>query len=74
MTNVQFTEFSSVRSLWSRAMTGTHEGCSHPSLGNKAFDQQAAVYSFKYIHFGSKPVTLSKNGLSQLRASRRAQD
>lgn len=52
----------------------TRRICSHSSLGNDAFDQQAAVYSFKYIHSGSKPVIQSKNGLLQLRASRRAQD
>lgn len=37
-------------------------------------DLQATVYYFKYIHFGSKPVIKSQNGLFQLRASRRAQD
>lgn len=39
-----------------------------------ASDLHDTFYYFKYIHFGSKPVIKSKNGLFQLRASRRAQD
>lgn len=73
MSNVQFMEFSNIRTLWSRGMMGTHEGSVH-TLPLGIMPLISGLHFIPLNTYILAQSLLSKNGLSQLRVSRRAQE